>query len=234
MHFLPFDMLWLHFMQVSNIDMLRWRFMQYEVCVFEVCVFKVCVFHQFLDTPEKRKQGPRVTCFHQMCRTYIRLVISSSEFSRSAVCGLCFRGLCSRHPPSDTKQSNMLGNIKDLKTADTYLSVGNQVQFRIVIRTWWPQIEPERISGLNCSRTLDHLLCVLIWVASRYHLTFTTKYIHSVLKTFLPLVTRPCRFDQTTQGKIKPRTEGFINHVPMAAILKGTGVQKPVGSGDLS
>ena len=132
---------------------------------------------------------------------------------------MCFRGLCSRHPPSDTKQSNMLGNIKDLKTADTYLSVGNQVQFRIVIRTWWPQIEPERISGLNCSRTLDHLLCVLIWVASRYHLTFTTKYIHSVLKTFLPLVTRPCRFDQTTQGKIKPRTEGFINHVPMAAIL---------------
>ena len=62
-------------------------------------------------------------------------------------------------------------------------------------------------------------MCVLIRVASRYHLTFTTEYIHNVLKTFLPLVTRPCRFDQITRGKIKPRTEGFINHVLMAAIL---------------
>jgi len=88
MRFLPFDMLWLHFMQVSNIDMLRWRFMQYEVCVFEVCVFKVCVFHQFLDTPEKGKKAPRVNCFHQMYRTYIKLVISRSEFRdlQSAVC----------------------------------------------------------------------------------------------------------------------------------------------------
>ena len=53
-------------------------------------------------------------------------------------------------------------------------------------------------------------MCVLIRV---------TEYIHDVLKTFLPLVTRPCRFDQITRGKIKPRTEGFINHVLMAAIL---------------
>ena len=53
-------------------------------------------------------------------------------------------------------------------------------------------------------------MCVLIRV---------TEYIHNVLKTFLPLVTRPCRFDQITRGKIKPRTEGFINHVLMAAIL---------------
>ena len=62
-------------------------------------------------------------------------------------------------------------------------------------------------------------MCVLIRVASRCQLTFTTEYIHNVLKTFLPLVTRPCRFDQITRGKIKPRTEGFINHVLMAAIL---------------
>ena len=34
MRFLPFDMLWSHFVQVSNIDMLRWHFMQYKVCVF--------------------------------------------------------------------------------------------------------------------------------------------------------------------------------------------------------
>ena len=52
-------------------------------------------------------------------------------------------------------------------------------------------------------------MCVLIRVASRYHLTFTTEYIHNVLKTFLPLVTRPYRFDQITRGKIKPRTEGL-------------------------
>ena len=59
-------------------------------------------------------------------------------------------------------------------------------------------------------------MCVLIRlirVVSRYHFTFTTEYIHNVLKTFLPLVTRPCRFDQITRGKIKPRTEGFVNHV---------------------
>ena len=62
-------------------------------------------------------------------------------------------------------------------------------------------------------------VCFLIRAASRYHFTFTTEYIHNVLKTFLPLVTRPCRFDQITRGKIKPRTEGFINHVLMAAIL---------------
>ena len=62
-------------------------------------------------------------------------------------------------------------------------------------------------------------MCVLIRVASRCQLTFTTEYIHNVLKTFLPLVTRPCRFDQITRGKIKPRTEGFINHVQMAATL---------------
>ena len=62
-------------------------------------------------------------------------------------------------------------------------------------------------------------MCVLIRVASRCQLTFTTEYIHNVLKTFLPLVTRPCRFDQITRQKIKPRTEGFINHVLMAAIL---------------
>ena len=62
-------------------------------------------------------------------------------------------------------------------------------------------------------------MCVLVRAASRCHLTFTTEYIHNVLKTFLPLVTRPCRFDQITRGKIKPRTEGFINHVLMAAIL---------------
>ena len=62
-------------------------------------------------------------------------------------------------------------------------------------------------------------MCVLIRVASRCQLTFTTEYIHNVLKTFLPLVTRPCRFDQITRGKIKPRTEGFINHVLMVAIL---------------
>ena len=83
--------------------------------------FQGLCFHRFLDTLEKGKQAPRVNCFHQMCRTYIRLVISRSEFSTSAVCGLCFRGLCSRHPPSETKQSNMLGRIKDLKTADRYL-----------------------------------------------------------------------------------------------------------------
>ena len=83
--------------------------------------FQGLCFHRFLDTLEKGKQAPRVNCFHQMCRTYIRLVISRSEFSTSAVCGLCFRGLCSRHPPSETKQSNMLGKIKDLKTADRYL-----------------------------------------------------------------------------------------------------------------
>ena len=76
-------------------------------------------------------------------------------------------------------------------------------------------------------------VCVLIRVASRYHLTFTTKYIHNVQKTFLPLVTTPCRFDQITHGKTKPRTEGFINHVPMAAILMFR-AQKPVRSGDLS
>ena len=62
-------------------------------------------------------------------------------------------------------------------------------------------------------------VCFLIRVVSRYHFTFTTEYIHNVLKTFLPLVTRPCRFDQITRGKIKPRTEGFINHVQMAATL---------------
>ena len=62
-------------------------------------------------------------------------------------------------------------------------------------------------------------MCVLIRVASRCQLTFTTEYIHNVLKTFLPLVTRLCRFDQITRGKIKPRTEGFINHVQMAATL---------------
>ena len=33
-------------------------------------------------------------------------------------------------------------------------------------------------------------------------------YPYNVLKTFLPLVTRPCRFDQITRRKIKPRTEG--------------------------
>ena len=62
-------------------------------------------------------------------------------------------------------------------------------------------------------------VCFLIRAASRYHFTFTTEYIHNVLKTFLPLVTRPCRFDQITRGKIKPRTEGFINHLQMAATL---------------
>ena len=72
---------------------------------------------------------------------------------------------------------------------------------------------------------------VLIRVASRYHLTFTTEYIHNVLKTSLPLVTRPCRFDQITRGKIKPRTEGFTNHVPIAAILIR---KKTAGTGDLS
>ena len=70
---------------------------------------------------------------------------------------------------------------------------------------------------------LGSSVCVLIRVASRYHLTFTTEYIHNVVKTFLPLVTRPCpcpcRFDQITRRKIKPRTEGFTNHVPIAAIL---------------
>ena len=103
-------------------------------------------------------------------------------------------------------------------------------------------------------------MCVLIRVASSYHLTFTTEHIHNVSKTFLPLVTRPCRFDQITRRKIKPRTEGFINHFLMAAILiftqprpqgllallsppyrkarrpwgRSRGVQKLVGSLDLS
>ena len=45
-------------------------------------------------------------------------------------------------------------------------------------------------------------MCVLIRVVSRYHFTFTTEYIHIVLKTFLPLVTGCCRFDQITRGKI--------------------------------
>ena len=70
-------------------------------------------------------------------------------------------------------------------------------------------------------------MCVLIRVASCCHLTFTTEYIHNVLKTFLPLVIRPCRFDQITRGKIKPRTEGFINHVLMAAILIFTSWKEP-------
>ena len=70
-------------------------------------------------------------------------------------------------------------------------------------------------------------MCILIRVANRYYLTFTTEYIPNVLKTFLPLVTRPCRFDQITRGKIKPRTEGFINHVLMAAILIFTSWKEP-------
>ena len=70
-------------------------------------------------------------------------------------------------------------------------------------------------------------MCVLIRVASCCHLTFTTEYIHNVLKTFLPLVIRPCRFDQITRGKIKPRTEGFTNHVLMAAILIFTSWKEP-------
>ena len=70
-------------------------------------------------------------------------------------------------------------------------------------------------------------MCVLIRVVSRYHFTFTTEYIHNVLKTFLPLVIRPCRFDQITRGKIKPRTEGFVNHVLMAAILIFTSWKEP-------
>ena len=45
-------------------------------------------------------------------------------------------------------------------------------------------------------------MCVLIRVTSRYNLTFTIEYIHNVSKTFLPLVTRPCCFDQITRGKI--------------------------------
>ena len=51
------------------------------------------------------------------------------------------------------------------------------------------------------------------------------------MKTFLPLVTRPCRFDQITRGKIKPRTDGFINHVLMAAILISTLWKEPGESG---
>ena len=70
-------------------------------------------------------------------------------------------------------------------------------------------------------------VCFLIRAASRYHFTFTTEYIHNVLKTFLPLVIIPCRFDQITRGKIKPRTEGFINHVLMAAILIFTSWKEP-------
>ena len=45
-------------------------------------------------------------------------------------------------------------------------------------------------------------MCFLIRVVSRYHFTFTIEYIHIVLKTFLPLVTGCCRFDQITRGKI--------------------------------
>ena len=116
--------------------------------------------------------------------------------------------------PSDTKQRNKLGNIRKFKKQQIDICIWETKFTFVVIRIWWPHIEPES------SRTQNHL-----WVfsseysASRCHLTFTTEYIHNVLKTFLPLVTRPCRFDQITRQKIKPRTEGFINHVLMAAIL---------------